>query len=118
VYPGFWSCDIVGTNHPVHEVHKFATVQASSLQYQVLETSAHLGETIHAVLPPVLQSKKPPARFGLEPNGADLSKVIELTSFLLNVTVAEEGKIVCAIPTNWFRVLIVFLRFYGGTKYK
>jgi hypothetical protein len=32
----------------VHPVHAFATVFASSLQYQVLETSAWFGETIQA----------------------------------------------------------------------
>jgi hypothetical protein len=49
VYPGFWSCDTVGTNHPVHEVQVFARVFASFLKYQVLDTSAHLGDTIQAV---------------------------------------------------------------------
>ena len=48
MYPGFWSCAIVGTNHPVHEVQDCARVFASSMQYQHLETSAHLGDTIHA----------------------------------------------------------------------
>jgi hypothetical protein len=48
-------------------------VFASFLQYQVLETCAHLGATIHAV-DAALQIKKPPARCGLEPNGAVVSR--------------------------------------------
>jgi hypothetical protein len=62
VYPGFWSCVTVGTNHPVHEVHVFANVFASSLKYQVLETSAHLGDTIHAV-DDALQIICPPSQY-------------------------------------------------------
>jgi hypothetical protein len=61
VYPGFWSCVIVGTNHPVlnGDTHELVTVTASSLQYQVLPTSAHLGATIHAVVD-ALQITCPP----------------------------------------------------------
>jgi hypothetical protein len=77
VYPGFWSCVLVGTNHPVHEVQVFARVFASSLKYQVLETSAHLGETIQAV-DAALQIKKPPEPSGLEPNGAVVSKTVSI----------------------------------------
>ncbi len=118
VYPGFWSCVTVGTNHtPLQPLQVFAVVTASSLQYQVLPTSLHLGATIQAV-DDALQSNQPQARFGLEPNGAPVSKVAEVTLVALNVIVAEEGQIVCAIPTNWFRVLIVLLGFYRGTKYK
>ena len=117
MYPGFWSCPQVGTNHPVHPEHVSATKLASFLQYQVLVSSAHLGETIHAV-DDALQIINPPARFGLDPNGAVEQKVVESTLVPLTVIVAEEGQIVCAIPINWFRVLIVFLRFYRGTKYK
>jgi hypothetical protein len=40
----------VGTNHPVKGLAQaFAVVTASSLQYQVLPTSLHLGATIQAV---------------------------------------------------------------------
>ena len=100
MYPGFWSCVIVGTNHtPLQPLQAFAVVTASALKYQVLETSLHPGATIHAVLPPVLQSKKPQAIFGLEPNGAPVSKVVEVTLVPLAVIVAEEGQIVCPIPT-------------------
>jgi hypothetical protein len=74
VYPGFWSCDIVGTNHPVHKVQDCANVFASFLPLQILETSAHLGDTIHAV-DDALQIRNPPPPLGLEPNGAVVSKV-------------------------------------------
>ena len=76
-----------------------AVKTASSLQYQVLETSLVLVATIQAILPPVLQSKKPQARFGLEPNGAPVSKVVEVTLVPLSVIVVEVGQIVCPIPT-------------------
>jgi hypothetical protein len=82
VYPGFWSCDTVGTNHPVHEVQVFARVFASFLKYQVLDTSAHLGDTIQAV-DAALQIRNPPALSGLEPNGAVVSKGIVIQAVKL-----------------------------------
>ena len=45
--PGFWSCDTVGTNHPVHPDTDCAVVLASFLKYQVLPTSALRGDTTH-----------------------------------------------------------------------
>jgi hypothetical protein len=83
----------VGTNHPVHEVHVFANVFASSLKYQVLETSAHLGDTIHAV-DDALQIRNPPASWGREPNGAVVSKVVVIHAVKLLI-VSE-----VPIPTN------------------
>ncbi len=101
MYPGFWSCDTVGINHtPLQPLQVFAVVTASSLQYQVLETSLDLVATIHARLPPVLQSKKPQARLGLEPKGALVSKTNEVTLVPLTVIVAEVGQIELDIPTR------------------
>jgi hypothetical protein len=93
VYPGFWSCDTVGINHPVHEVQVFANVFASFLKYQVLETSAHLGATIHAV-DAALQIRNPPPPLGLEPNGAVVSRVVVIHDVKL-VIVSE-----VPTPTN------------------
>jgi hypothetical protein len=77
----------------VHEVHVFASVFAFSLQYQVLETSAHLGDTIHAV-DDALQIRNPPPPLGLEPNGAVVSKVCVIHTVKL-VIVSEVPN-----PTN------------------
>lgn len=57
---------MVGTNHPVHEVHAFANVFALSLKYQVLETSAHLGDTIHNI-DDALQIICPPTQYSPNP---------------------------------------------------
>jgi hypothetical protein len=92
VYPGFWSCVTVGTNHPVHEVHVFANVFASSIKYQVLETSAHIGDTIHAI-DAALQIRNPPAPWGREPNGAVVSNAVRHTVKLVIVSEVP-------IPTN------------------
>jgi hypothetical protein len=73
VYPGFWSCVTVGTNHPVHEVHVFANVFASSIKYQVLETSAHLGDTIHAI-DAALQIICPPSQYSPNPGSSAILK--------------------------------------------
>ena len=92
---------MVGTNQtPEHPENVFAVVTASFLKHQILETSLLLGATIQAVFPPVLQSKKPQARLGLEPNGAEVSKVKEDAFVPLTVTVADVGQIVDAIPTR------------------
>jgi hypothetical protein len=64
----------VGTNHPLNEVHAFANVFASSLSPQNLETSAHLGATIHNN-DDALQIRNPPVPLGLDPNGAVVSTV-------------------------------------------
>ena len=93
MYPGFWSCDTVGTNHPVNEVQDCANVFASFLLVQVLETSAHLGDTIHAV-DAALQIRNPPLNLGLEPNGAVVSKVVVIHAVKL-VIVSE-----VPTPTN------------------
>jgi hypothetical protein len=83
----------VGINHPVYEVHVFANVIASFLLVQDLETSVHLGDTIHN-FDAALQIRNPPVRLGLEPNGAVLSTVNVIHAFKL-VTVSE-----VPIPTN------------------
>jgi hypothetical protein len=50
-------------NHPVKGlVSEFAVSTASSLSPQILETSAHLGATIHAVPPEVQITCPPPAQ--------------------------------------------------------
>jgi hypothetical protein len=79
VYPGFESCDTVGTNHPVHPVHAFAVVVASSLQYQVLATSVFKDATIHAVPTGPLQIYHPPS-------------ILILPSGVLSATVGFERK--------------------------
>ena len=56
----------MGTNHPVHEVHAFANVFALSLEAQVLETSAHLGDTIHK-FDAALQIICPPSQYSPNP---------------------------------------------------
>jgi hypothetical protein len=61
VYPGFWSCVSVGTNHPVHPETDWAVVFASFLQYQVLETSLVFGATTQLV-PPARQIRNPPSK--------------------------------------------------------
>lgn len=65
---------MVGTNHPPNEVHIFANVLASPLSPQSLETSAHLGATIHN-FDAALQIRNPPVPLGLDPNGAVVSTV-------------------------------------------
>ena len=50
-----------------------ALVAASFLEVQFLDTSAHLGETIQAMLLD-LQIRKPPAAFGMKPKHAVVSK--------------------------------------------
>jgi hypothetical protein len=75
VYPGFCSCDTVGTNHPPYPDTCCAVVLASSLKYQVLETSAPFGDTIHAI-DVALQIRYPPAPLGFKPRGAVVSKGI------------------------------------------
>jgi hypothetical protein len=82
VYPGFCSCDNVGTNHPVKGVAQASAVKtASSLQDQVLETSLHLGATIHAV-PDALQITCPP----LDQEPKSLARLCKLK---LSVTISR-----------------------------
>jgi hypothetical protein len=79
---------MVGTNHPLHEVHVFANVFAFSIKSQVLETSAHLGDTIHK-FDAALQIICPPLQYS--PN-AGVLQIHELpftyTSALQEKTVA------------------------------
>jgi hypothetical protein len=60
VYPGFWSCPIVGKNHPVHPETCCALVGASPELYEVRETSALDGATIQATFDD-LQINLPPS---------------------------------------------------------
>jgi hypothetical protein len=59
VYPGFCSCGLVGTNHPVHPETCCALVFASFLKCQVLETSLVFGATIQN-RPVCIQIRFPP----------------------------------------------------------
>jgi hypothetical protein len=94
MYPGFWSCVIVGINHPVHPVQVFAnTGPLTMLSFQFPTTSAHLGATIHAV-DASLQIRNPPAPLGREPNGAAVSKDVMIHA-VKSVIVSE-----VPIPTN------------------
>jgi hypothetical protein len=61
MYPGFWSCDTVGTNHPVHPDTCCALVFASFLEYQSLPTSALRGLTIQFT-PPERHIRNPPPK--------------------------------------------------------
>jgi hypothetical protein len=65
VNPGFCSCPVVGTNHPVHPDTDCALVFASVIKSQVLETSVVIGATIqptevalHIRNPPCIDNPK------------------------------------------------------------
>jgi hypothetical protein len=73
MYPGFWSCALVGTNHPVHPDTDCAVVLASFLKNQVLETSALRGLTTH-LTGDDLHIRNPPPN-GLPTAGAAVSKL-------------------------------------------
>jgi len=76
MYPGFWSCGAVGTNHPVHPDTACALVFASPSKDQFLETSALIGDTTH-LNGDALHIKNPPSYE--EPNaGPGSTKVVKL----------------------------------------
>jgi hypothetical protein len=123
VNPGFWSCDTVGINQPpIIPVQDSVNVIASFLQYQVLETSPHLGATNQAVLEE-RQTTNPllPAE-NLEPKGVSVSSSKNphnLTSCTINsFTVRDVLKPDCPINCVKLLIVLIFLTFYLGTKYK
>jgi hypothetical protein len=90
----------VGTNHPVEKpLQAFAIKTASSLQYQVLETSAHLGATIQA-FDDALQITCPPLDQVPKSLGMIPPKV------KLSVAIVTDRAPVGFAPTNCLKVLI------------